>query len=191
MSFVVLVGFMGCGKSSVARSLARRLKGRSLDSDMLVERAAGVTIAQIFAEQGEEEFRRQETAAIQNALQYPSENEPQVLATGGGVVTREENRKLLKAARRKGVLVVYLKVAPTTLAERIRRQPGVRPLIDGDRVLSDEQTLARVEQLLHERSPLYKKVAGLVLETDQLRPYEIAAKIEEHLSETSQTTLQT
>jgi shikimate kinase len=172
---------MASGKSSVARALAKRLKCEATDVDTLIENAAGKTIPAIFAEDGEDEFRRLETKQLKAALEY---SQPaRVIATGGGIVTRAENRIVLQDAAAAGVLVVYLRASSEVLARRIRRQPGTRPLIDGGKILNLAQTRARVEELLAERAPLYESVANLVIESDEMRsPQATAHKIHQTLN---------
>jgi len=170
---IILIGFMGSGKSSVARRLARRLKWEAVDLDQSIERAAGRRIAEIFAGDGEDAFRALETAALREALQTPS-----VIATGGGIVTRPENRELLREASEQGALVVYLRATPQRLVERIRRQPGKRPLIDGDALLNEVDTRKRVEHLLADRARFYESCADVIVDTDALRPDEVAEAIQ-------------
>lgn len=172
---ILLIGFMGCGKSSVARLLAKKLGCDACDIDTLIEDAAEKTIAQIFAEEGEDAFRRQETAQLEGMLE--NKGHRQVVASGGGIVTRAENRTLLQEAAGKGVLVVYLRASPAVLAKRIRLQPGKRPLIDGDGELNLQQTQERVSELLQARAPLYESVAGFIVDTDTLALDEVVQRI--------------
>ena len=171
---IVLLGFMGSGKSSVARKLAPRLNLPRIDLDARLEEETGRSIAEIFAQDGEAAFREMETAHLQRAL-----NESGMIATGGGIIMREENRELLKAASTRGALIVYLRVAPRILASRIRRQPGVRPLIDGERVLNFRETLARVEAILEVRAPLYESCANFTVECDALSATQLARVLAE------------
>lgn len=170
---IVLVGLMGSGKSSVARALAFRWHCDAIDTDALIENATGLPIAEIFSRLGESEFRRIEREQLQAALEYSG-----VIATGGGIVTQPENRALLKAATARGVLVVYLRATPAELARRIRRQPGKRPLIDGNGLLDLAQTEARVEELLQQREPLYESVANLIIDTGAPDSSLVAEEIE-------------
>jgi shikimate kinase len=180
---VVLIGFMGCGKSSVARALTARLQGEVIDLDQCIETHVGMTIAQLFAAQGESAFRRIETQVLSETLRNArNANAPKIIATGGGIVTREENRALLKTAGANGVLVVYLKATPEILAERIRRQPGLRPLIDGERALDLQETQARVEELLALRAPWYEESANYVVDCSAQSLYGIAVQIADHLA---------
>ncbi|HVF84817.1 MAG TPA: shikimate kinase [Abditibacteriaceae bacterium] len=167
---VVLIGFMGCGKTSVARRLASRLKWPSIDLDFEIEQALGTTITQFFRSHGEDAFRARETLQLRQAL-----GQSGIVATGGGIVTREENRKLLHQSRRDGtVCVVYLRARPETLATRIRRQPGVRPLVDGERILNWFETRERVRLLLAERTVWYEECADLTVDGDALSCGQVA-----------------
>lgn len=170
---IVLIGFMASGKSSVAQALAELRRCTAVDIDTLIERAAQKRISEIFADSGEEAFRQLETAQLRAALEDSCFG---VIATGGGIVTREENRMLLRAAPKKTV-VVYLRASNETLADRIRRQPGLRPLIDGQKVLDLHQTQLRVQELLEQRAPLYEEAANFTIQTDGLTPLEVAEAI--------------
>ena len=169
---IVLVGFMGSGKSSIARRLARHLQCEAVDLDDYVEQRAGRSIAEIFAADGENAFRDLETMALSECL-----GKSGVIATGGGVLKREQNRELLRAAVRQGALVVYLRAGAAVLAQRIRRQPGKRPLIDGATILNEEETRQRVEHLLAERAALYETCSSLVVDTDGLRLEQVVQQI--------------
>lgn len=167
---LLLIGFMGSGKSSVGRSVARRLNAPFVDLDARIEERAGTSIAQLFATRGEDCFRQIETQVLQDSLHQPA-----VIATGGGIVTREQNRQVLQRASQSGAaIVVYLRAQSETLAARIRRQPGVRPLIDGQSTLNYTQTIARVCELLAERTPLYEACADAIIDSDRHSLDEIA-----------------
>ncbi len=170
---VVLVGLMGSGKSSVARALAFRWHCDAIDTDALIENATDLPIAEIFSRLGESEFRRIEREQLQVALEYSG-----IIATGGGIVTQPENRALLQAASARGVLVVYLRASSAELARRIRRQPGKRPLIDGDGLLDLAQTEARVRKILKQREPFYESVANLIIDTGVPDSSVVAEEIE-------------
>jgi len=163
---------MGSGKSSVARQLARLSGLPILDLDVAIEARIGTTIAHYFVTEGEESFRMLETEILAESLQSAA-----ILATGGGIVKRDENRAVLGEAAAKGVSVVYLRANPRTLAARIRRQPGSRPLIDGDGILSLEETVERVKELLAERAHLYNECASHVIDTDERSTAQVAAEI--------------
>lgn len=172
MSTIFLLGFMGSGKSAVARALSRQLDVPLVDLDARIEQQIGCSIAQFFASQGEEAFREIETSALAQV-----ETEKAVVSLGGGVPTRAQNREMLQEAARTGALVVYLAARSETLAERIRRQPGKRPLIDGQGALDFEQTRARVEELLDEREAFYRECASFEVQTDERTIPQIAGII--------------
>ncbi len=137
---IALVGMMGCGKSTVGRELAALSERPFLDLDREIEGRQHRTIAQIFAEDGEEAFRRMEFDAILRAVCEP----PSILSTGGGAVQAEANRELLWRSS----FVVYLRASPDCLWARVRRNRN-RPLLqrpDGRQVL---------EKLLAERESRY------------------------------------
>jgi shikimate kinase len=118
---IILIGFMGCGKSSIGRRLAGRLGYELRDSDDLITARAGKSITDIFNDEGEARFRERETMELRELI----DSQGIVLATGGGAVLREENREIL---RRIG-LVVWLHSDPETLFERANRNRK-RPLLD-------------------------------------------------------------
>lgn len=160
---IILVGFMGAGKTTVARELAAA--GYVLvDLDERIVRRCGRSIPEIFAQEGESFFRDCETEALQ-ALEGTGRS---VIATGGGVVGREENWVRM---RRLGK-VVYLRASWPALQRRLLAGTG-RPLAAGD-------DWARVEALWRQRLPLYER-ADLAVDTEDRTPAEVAAAILEHL----------
>ena len=154
---IVLIGFMGTGKSAVGRNLARRLDARHLDTDAEIEREAGKPIPQIFAEEGEAAFRARETAIL-SALTPPELGEGGViLSTGGGTPLRAENAALLKQIG----TVVWLRVTPEVILARVEKDLHERPLLAGH----TDNPLARIETLLAEREPRYAALADYQLDT--------------------------
>ncbi len=148
---IFLVGPMGAGKSAVGRQLARALHLEYVDSDNEVESRTGVDISFIFEKEGEEGFRKREAAAVDDL----SNQEGVVLATGGGAVIREENRRHLGGRG----FVVYLY---TTVGQQLARTAKGR-----DRPLLENGDRRRIlEELLEQRDPLYREIADLVVETD-------------------------
>ncbi len=147
-----LVGPMGAGKSTVGRLLASHLEVPFYDLDREIERQSGVDIPTIFEFEGEDGFRRRE----QEALRELSSREGAVVATGGGVVLRYENRKLL---RRTG-FVIYL-CCPVEIQLQRTLYDTRRPLLQTD----DRE--ARLRSLMAERDPLYREVSDLIVRTDQ------------------------
>ncbi len=152
---IVLVGFMGTGKSAVGRVLARRTGWRHLDTDAEIERAAGKTIPQIFAEDGEAAFREQETAFLASLAEAQSAE--LILSTGGGTPLRAENAALLKRIG----MVVWLRVAPEAIWGRVAHSLHERPLLAAHQA----DPLGRIESLLAQREPQYAALADIVLET--------------------------
>jgi shikimate kinase len=173
MSAIFLLGFMGCGKSAVARHLARDLRLPLIDLDAHIETHLGSSIAAFFASHGEMAFREVETEILRLVSAQNA-----VISLGGGVPTQEINRDILTQAAREGALVVYLQASASTLAARIRRAPGKRPLIDGEGKLDFDATLARVEELMAQREGFYLQCANFSVYTDQLSIFEVAQKIE-------------
>ena len=182
MKPIFLLGFMGCGKSAVARSLSSQLKVPFIDLDARIERQIGMPIARFFAERGEAAFREIET---QHLAQVATRRG--AISLGGGVPTQQTNRELLVEAARNGAMVVYLQTSPPVLAKRIRRSPGKRPLIDGDGELSLEATQQRVESMLAEREANYLECASLIVSTDEDTISDIARHIVRAYQETAPT----
>jgi shikimate kinase len=138
---VVLVGMMGVGKSSIGRRLAARLAVRFVDADTEIEKAAGMSISDIFARHGEADFRGGEARVIARLL----ETGPQVLATGGGAIMNEGTRAAIKS---KGVSI-WLAAEFDVLMRRIAKRREDRPMLQTE---DPEETL---RQLLAVREPVY------------------------------------
>jgi len=149
---IFLVGLMGAGKTTIGRQLAQSLGKQFLDSDHEIEARTGVNIPLIFELEGESGFREREAAVIDEL----TGRENVVLATGGGAVLREQNRRHLK---QRGT-VVYLQANVEQLLERTRKDKN-RPL------LQTADPAARLTALLQEREPLYLELADLVVNTGQ------------------------
>ncbi len=154
---IVIIGFMGCGKSTVAAELAHLCGWRVLDLDDVIVATAGKTIPEIFAEEGEGFFRSLETSALRGLLGRKG----LVVATGGGVVTRNENWPLMRELGP----VVFLRTALDILRARLQ-SPSGRPLADG---LSWQDIKSRYQQ----RLPLYQQADVIVDVTDE-SPAEVA-----------------
>ncbi len=138
---IVLVGMMGAGKSSIGRRLASRLNIPFVDADTEIEKAAGMSIADIFARHGEADFRSGEARVIARLL----DGGPQVLATGGGAVMNADTRAAIKA---KGVSI-WLTAEVDVLMRRIHKRRHERPM------LQTADPAARLRELLAEREPAY------------------------------------
>ena len=155
---IVLTGFMGSGKSTVGRLVADVLQRDFVDSDNLIVERAGKSIAQIFAEEGEEGFRMLESSVCQHL----ATKDDLVIATGGGALLDEANRCALK----KGGLLICLLASPAAIRQRLARESG-RPLFDGE-----------WETLYRERLPTYQGIAHRI-DTDDRTPPEVAQKVVE------------
>ncbi len=165
---IVLIGFMGTGKSAVGRNLARRLDARHLDTDAEIERTAGRLIPQIFADEGEAAFRARESAFLSSLAPTPNLAPPQasmvvgvgrplILSTGGGTPLRPENAALLK----KIGLVIWLRPSAETIFARVRKDLHERPLLASHAA----DPLARIRALLAEREARYEAAADWQLDT--------------------------
>jgi shikimate kinase len=163
---IVLIGFMGSGKSSVGRRIASFTGRRFVDTDELVTARAGRSITQIFADRGEAYFRDLETATLG---ELAAENDL-VLATGGGIVLREENR----AALRRIGAVVWLDAAPDALFERVSRNRK-RPL------LQTEDPRASFDALLAARRAIYEAAADFRVDSTGQSHDDVARAVVERL----------
>jgi len=166
---IVLTGFMGTGKSTVGRLLAKRLGFGFLDLDELIEKEAGMPVSEIFSSYGEARFREFEARVIEQ-LASGSLGLALVVSTGGGAVVRELNRSLLRGF---GVLVC-LKASPEEILKRVGNRPD-RPLLAGP----DREE--KLHSLLGERRSAYED-CDLEVDTTGLRPEEVAGIIQGYLS---------
>ena len=152
---------MGAGKTTIGRRLAKILKRDFLDTDHEIERRTGVSIPVIFEVEGESGFRKREAAVLEELSTRPN----LVLATGGGIVLREENRRALRRG-----FVVYLSAGLDTQLARTSRNRN-RPLLSGG------DPRATLEKLNAERYPWYRSEADLSFDTDQRAPAGVAEEI--------------
>lgn len=166
---VFLIGPMGVGKSTIGRHLARLLKLDFLDADSALEERTGASISLIFEIEGEEGFRQRESALLHEL----TEREQIVLATGGGAVLSEANRRLL---RRRGT-VVYLRASIDTQLRRTRRSKNRPLLADAD----DRRSV--IEELMRAREPLYEQEADIIVNTDNRSPAAVAKEIARRLEQ--------
>jgi len=155
------VGFMGAGKSSVGKVLARRLRAEFLDLDERIEADVGKTVAEIFATDGEQAFRKRESMAIRDAVSVPG----RVIATGGGSFLDDDNRKRLKAY----APVVFLDISPATALARLGRDTS-RPLLSG------EDREKAVTELMESRRPTYLQ-ADFRVSTENQTPARVAEEV--------------
>lgn len=166
---IVLIGFMGCGKTTVGLRLSYKLRKTVTDTDKMIEKRQGCTIKEIFANEGEEYFRQLETQLL-SELSAKACNE--IVSVGGGTPVREENRKLLKEIG----TVVYLKISAKAVYERLKNDK-VRPLLQGD------NPKAKIEELLSYREPFYEEAADVIVEVDEKSMDEVLEQIMKCLEE--------
>jgi shikimate kinase len=156
---------MGAGKSTVARLLAESLACRVFDTDEMVERRSGRTVAEMFADLGEEAFRAAESQAIAELCNLVG---PLVASVGGGAVLSGTNRAALRSLG----TVVWLRAQPGTLARRVGRGTG-RPLLRRP----GGGPLDALAQIAEERQAIYQEVADLVVDVDGLSSRQVAREL--------------
>lgn len=152
---IVLVGFMGCGKSTVGREIGMQLNYPMMDTDNVIVESVGMPIAKIFSKHGEDHFRDLESDLLSQICE--TECTKQIISTGGGLPVREKNRDWLK----KLGYVVWLKASVDTVLKRTGKS-NHRPL------LNTKNPRDKIETMLAERDPIYSEVADLVINTDEL-----------------------
>ena len=156
---IVLIGYRGSGKSTIGYKLANRLWQEVVDTDALVVKKAGKTIAEIFEQDGEQRFRDLETEVVKEVAKL----QDVVISLGGGAVVREENRRALKEGGHK---IVYLKCDPEVLLQRIQSdaatsmsRPNLTNLFGG---------IEEIEKVLAEREPIYRELMTAELDVTNL-----------------------
>lgn len=163
----ILIGGRGSGKTTIGRKLADRLWQPFLDTDDLIVSAAGRTIAEIFASDGEAAFRDLEERAVRQAI----ERADHVIALGGGSLIRESSRKAVRASGRR---VIYLKCDPVEMHRRITADPSSAAMRPD---LTATGGLAEVTRLLAEREPIYRQCMTAELDVTRLTPEEAVVHI--------------
>lgn len=167
---LILIGFMGSGKTSVGIRLSYRLKWTMIDTDKWIEQKQKMTVTDIFATKGEKAFREMETDCLKELLHT---SHRQIISVGGGLPMKKDNPPLLKSLGR----VFYLKATPETIYERVKSDTS-RPL------LQVENPKERIRALLQQRSPVYEACADAVIEVSDKSFEEIIEQIEEELKGT-------
>lgn len=167
MNHVILIGFMGCGKSSVGKMLARELSVPFVDTDAWIEEQNGRKISDIFRESGEEYFRELETRALEQLLEDEGRK---VIAVGGGLPMRPVNREYLK----KLGTTVYLPAQPETLVARLQGD-DTRPLLQGGELRQ------KILQLMSDREDIYQSAADIRISTDGKKICEITEEIRRYV----------
>ncbi len=164
---IILVGPMGAGKTTVGKHVARLLGKSFYDVDQELEKRTGVSVNLIFDIEKEQGFRLRETQMLQDLLKERNA----VIATGGGIVVTEENRKILQATPH---LVVYLKTEVKHQLQRLKRDKQ-RPLLQGTGRRERLLNMARM------RNPMYESVAKLSFTSGRTNPHKMATKIVSHV----------
>lgn len=164
---VYLIGFMGCGKSTLGKQLARKMLLSFIDMDSYIEERESMTVPEIFEKRGEPYFREVERAALSEL----SAKHNVVIATGGGVAAAKGNIEFMNST---GV-TIYLKMNSGVLLSRITNSKSVRPIFTGK---SKEEAFEIIEKMLLEREPFYER-ATAVVEGKDIKVNELIDKIKE------------
>lgn len=165
---LILIGFMGTGKTTLANYLGERFAMDVVEMDAEIETQVGMSIEKIFSECGEERFRQLET----ELLEQLQTREHVVISCGGGIVLREENIEKLKKQGK----VVLLTASPEEILDRVREDKG-RPLLDG------KKNKEWISQMLEEREDKYKKAADVIVNTDKKEILQICEEMIRKLEE--------
>lgn len=168
MKNIVLLGFMGTGKSAVGRRLATEFHYQFVDTDQMVEEKAHQRISEIFEKRGEEAFRRLESEVVVGL----AERTGCVISTGGGIVLNPKNLDLLSM---NGTLVL-LQSRPEVIFKRVQKRAGQRPLLGGP------DPLSAITRLLSEREPLYRR-AEFTLDTSDMKIEEVVQTVKRKVLE--------
>lgn len=163
MSNIVLMGFMGAGKTTIGKELAKALGYEFIDTDERIEKEQGRKISDIFSEDGEEVFRQMETDLLKN---LQNSEDKFVLSIGGGMPVREENRSLLRSLG----TVVYLKTSKEEILRRVSGDTN-RPLLQGGELEE------KVTNLMNAREQIYMETACVEVVTDQKTPQKIVEEL--------------
>ena len=161
----VLIGYMGAGKTTVGKALAKQTGKKFVDTDNMIVKQMNLSINDIFEKYGESYFRELETKLVMNLSESVSDC---VISCGGGLPMKEENRPYLKRLGK----VIYLNVNETDIIRRLRGDK-TRPLLQGDR----EEVVKRIHDMLELRDPVYRETADVVIKTGRLKIPQIIERI--------------
>ena len=164
MKSLILIGFMGTGKSTLGRVLAERLHLEQVDLDEVVVQEQNMPISDIFSRYGEERFRELEHDVVCRYAAQPN----LIISPGGGAVLREENRKVMREC----CTVISLLARPEVILERVNRDATVRPVLENRK--PGQSKLERIEEVLTQRMPCYQE-ADFILDTSDV-PVELLAE---------------
>lgn len=165
MNNTILIGYMGCGKTTIGIKLSYKERVAMIDTDKMIEQQYGKSISDIFATEGEAAFRQMETDILKNILEY---KDRYIISVGGGLPLRAENRELLKKLGN----VIYLRAKPDTIYERLKNDT-TRPL------LQCENPQKKITEMITERSPIYEEAATAVVDVDGKTFEEVLSEVQD------------
>lgn len=168
---IFLIGFMGAGKSTIARTLQRKLGFPLVEMDERIVQEQGMSINDIFAQYGEAHFREIESQLVVDL----GKQEPSIVSCGGGVVVRPENTQNMKKSGR----IVLLKASPETIFERVRNSTD-RPILNG------HMNVEYIAELMEKRRALYEEAADITIQTDGKTREQICEEIIGKLRDTNE-----
>lgn len=160
---IIFIGIMGSGKTTIGKKIAQIMDYDFIDTDQEIERITGMKVSEIFKKEGELRFRSEETLALKRI----GKEAPAVIATGGGIVLKKENRDIIKNMG----IVVYLDADVDVITERVSRNKN-RPL------LREGNIREKVQKLSEERKNLYLEIADIVIDTGSDKFENLLVKIE-------------
>lgn len=162
---IILIGYMGCGKTTLGIKLSYKERVGMLDTDKMIEQKNKKSVAEIFDSEGEAAFRQMEMDILKEIAQY---HERYIISVGGGLPLREENRVLLRDLGE----VIYLRAEPDTIYGRLKNDT-TRPLLRGD------NPQEKIKEMIAFRGPIYEKAATSVIDVDGKGFEEILSEIQE------------
>lgn len=161
----VLIGYMGAGKTTVGKALAKQTGKKFIDTDSMIVKQMDLSINDIFSKYGEEYFRDLETKLLENLCQSAHDC---VVSCGGGLPLREENRAYLKKLGK----VIYLNVNETDIIRRLKNDT-TRPLLKGPK----DEVKQRIHDMLEKRDPLYREAADVIIKSGKNKVPDVVSKI--------------
>lgn len=161
----VLIGYMGAGKTTVGKALAKQTGKKFIDTDSMIVKQMDLSINDIFSKYGEEYFRDLETKLLENLCQSAHDC---VVSCGGGLPLREENRAYLKRLGK----VIYLNVNETDIIRRLKNDT-TRPLLKGPK----DEVKQRIHDMLEKRDPLYREAADVIIKSGKNKVPDVVSKI--------------
>ena len=172
---IILIGFMGCGKSTIGKEIAKEYDLHFLDIDAWIEEKEQMTISEMFAAKGETYFRGLETKCLEVLLEESNNNSQsdtmgKVISVGGGLPIKEENRQLLKQLG----TVIYLKATEETIYNRLKTDT-TRPLLQGD------NPKQKIKNLMEVREEFYCQASDFIVEVDHKGIRKIVEEIKKYL----------